>query len=592
MSKCMRKIKLALTIFFLFVAVILQTFAISHNEILQAMRDELKRSMDSLFIETLPKPYFIEYSLKVTNSYRASALLGSIVDSSQVQKATINVKVRVGDYKLDNSNFVDLSFSFLFGGFEEGGSTRSVPIDFDYYALRRELWLATDFAYKNAAKTYSKKIAVLKNRIIKDTIPDFSFAKPNRFYDTSSILPSIDFAAVCEMISSLSKIYKEYPNVFNSTVTFEYIQNVDYYVNSEGTEYIKPDLFTGFETAGSLQIADGMPLNNFYSAYSTVPSKLPNRDSLSKAVRLVCENLTKLQKAGTLDDAYSGPILFTEQAAGELFAQVFAPNLVAQRSLLSEQGNQQFSRYSAFQTKIGGRVLPEFLSVYSLPLRNEYVNVPLLGFFKVDDEGVPAENIKLVENGYLKTLLCNRTPIKRILTSNGNDREGSPMFGNLEIVAEKKYVKSYKDLKQKLIQLCKQRDLPYGIIVKKIMNQNIFSTVFPLISPTEYKFSSEQNVITVVEAYKVFPDGREELLRGVELKGITPQSFKDIILVGDKPYVLNILTQVVSSSFSFSGWVGASLIVPDLLFEDAEMRPVEADFPKPPFLESPLLLKK
>ncbi|MGB9912527.1 MAG: hypothetical protein ACPLRO_04080, partial [Candidatus Kapaibacteriota bacterium] len=152
--------------------------------------------------------------------------------------------------------------------------------------------------------------------------------------------------------------------------------------------------------------------------------------------------------------------------------------------------------------------------------------------------------------------------------------------------------KSYNELKQKLIQLCKQRDLPYGIIVRKIMNQNILSTVFPLISPIEFKFSSDQNVIPVVEAYKVFPDGREELIRGVELKGITPQTFKDIILVGNKPYVQNILTQVISSSFGFSGWVGASIIVPDLLFEDAELKPLEADFPKPPYLESPLLLKK
>lgn len=590
--KSMKKLKYVSTTLLVIIFTTYGGFSISHKEILQAMREELKRSMDSLFIETLPRPYFIEYSLKLTTSARASAFLGSIVDSSQTKRATLNVKVRVGDYKLDNTNFMDLSFSFFLGGFEEGSSGRSIPIDFDYYTLQREFWLATDLAYKNSAKTYSKKIAVLKNRIIKDTIPDFAYANPNKYIDTSLLPEDVDFPKVCRMLEKLSAIYREYPNIFNSTVSFESIQEISYYVNSEGTEYIKPDLFTGFETAGSLQISDGMPLNNFYSAYSTSPAELPDEDSLAKAIRLVCDNLTRMQKASSLDDSYSGPILFTGQAAGELFAQIFAPNLVAQRSLLSEQGVQQFSRFSAFQTKIGGRVLPEFLSVNSLPLKKEFFGVPLLGYFKVDDEGVPAENLKLVDKGYLKTLLSNRTPIKRILASNGNDREGSPMFGNLEIIADKKYSKSYNELKQKLIQLCKQRDLPYGIIVRKIMNQNILSTVFPLISPIEFKFSSDQNVIPVVEAYKVFPDGREELIRGVELKGITPQTFKDIILVGNKPYVQNILTQVISSSFGFSGWVGASIIVPDLLFEDAELKPLEADFPKPPYLESPLLLKK
>lgn len=589
LSKNMKKIKLMLTILFLFFG-IYQTFAITHSEILRAMRDELKRSMDSLYIETLQKPYFIEYTLKISNNYRASAFLGSIVDSSQVKKATLNVKVRVGDYKLDNSNFLDFSLSFFFGGIEEG-SSRSIPIDLDYYSLRRELWLATDYAYKNAANTYSKKIAVLKNRIIKDTIPDFAFAKPYKYYDTSLVQTNFDFMQVCTMLEELSDIFRNYPNIFNSMVSFEFLQDVVYYVNSEGTEYIKPKLFTGLESVGSLQVADGLPLNNFYSAYSTIPSKLPSKDSLAKAIRILCENLTQMEKASTLEDSYSGPILFTGQAAGELFAQVFAPNLVVQRSVLSDQGNQQFSRYTAFQTKIGGRVLPEFLSVNSLPLASEYEGVPLLGYFKVDDVGVPSQNLKLVENGYLKTLLSSRTPIKRILISNGNNREGSAMFGNLELVSDKKHTKTYRELKQKLIQLCKQRDLPFGIIVKKIMNQNILSTVFPSLSPIEFKFSSEQNIIPIVEAYKVYPDGREELIRGVELKGISPQSFKDILLVGNKPYVLNILNQVISSSFSFSGWVGVSLIVPDLLFEDAELRPVEADFPKPPYLESPLLLK-
>lgn len=563
---------------------------ITHNEILQALRDELKRSMDSLYIETLPKPYFIEYSLKVSNTYRASAFLGSLIDSSQTKWVTLNVKVRVGDYKLDNTNFLDFSFSFFFGGFEEGGSKRSVPNDFDYYSLRRELWLATDFAYKNAAKTYSKKISVLKNRIIKDTIPDFAYSKPNRYYDTNFILPKFNFENICDMIKDLSEIYKRYPKINNSIVSFEYLQDVVYYVNTEGTEFIKPKFFAGFETAGSLQNSDGMPLNNFYSAYANNPSKLPKRDSLSAAIKLVCENLYKVQNSPSLEDSYSGPILFTEQAAGELFAQVFLPNLLSQRSMLSEQGTQQLSRYSAFQTKIGGRVLPEFLSLHSVPLKTEFSDVPLLGHFKVDDEGTPADNIILVQNGYLKTLLSNRTPIKRVLNSNGNDRDGSPMYGNIELLSEKKFAKSYKELKQKLIQLCKQRDLPYGIIVKKVMNQNLFSTVIPLISPTEYKFSAEQNIIQIVEAYKVYPDGREELIRGGELKGITVQSFKDIILVGNRAYVHNLLAPIISSPFSSGGYVGASIIVPDILLEDAELRPIEADFPKPPYLESPLLL--
>lgn len=565
-----------------------KVFSISHQEILSAMRDELKRSMDSLFIETLQKPYYVEYKLKITNTHRAASLLGSLVDSSRTKIATLTVNVRVGDYEFDNSNFLDFSFLFFMGGDESFGSRRNIPIDFDYFTLRRELWLATDFAYKNALEAYSKKLSVLKNRMRKDSIPDFAMAKPYSFIDTNILLPSIDFISYCQTIKDISSLFKEYPEIYNSLVTFEYIQDLVYYVNSEGIEYLKSRNFSGFESAGATQASDGMPIYNFYSAYSDIPSRLPNYDSLRSGVKSLCENLKKILNSKSLEDSYSGPILFIGQAAAELFAQVFAPNLVAQRELLSEQGLQNLSRYTSFQSKIGGRVLPEFISVVSTPLKKEYNGIPLLGYFKVDDEGIPAQNIVLVENGYLKTLLIDRTPVKRILYSNGNNREGNAMFSNLEVNVHKKHTLPEMKLKEKLIQLCKQRDLPYGIIVKKIVNQNILATVLYNLASLDFKFSGESSTIRVVEAYKVYPDGKEEMIRGGELKGFTVQSFKDIIFTGDKPFLLNYLAPVVSSSLSGGGYLGASIITPSLLFEDGEFKPLESDFQKPPFLKNPL----
>ncbi len=583
----MRKINISILIC-AYLLTQVKVFSISHQEILSAMRDELKRSMDSLFIETLQKPYYIEYKLKITNTYRAASLLGSLVDSSSTKIATLTVNVRVGDYEFDNSNFLDFSFLFFMGGDESLGSRRNIPIDFDYFTLRRELWLATDFAYKNALEAYSKKLSVLKNRMRKDSIPDFAMAKPYSFIDTNILLPSMDFISYCETIKDISSLFKEYPEIYNSLVTFEYIRDLVYYINTEGIEYVKSRNFSGFESAGATQASDGMPIYNFYSAYSDIPSRFPNYDSLRSGVKSLCENLKKILNSNPLEDSYSGPILFVGQAAAELFAQVFAPNLVAQRELLSEQGLQNLSRYTSFQSKIGGRVLPEFISVVSTPLKKEYNGIPLLGYFKVDDEGIPAQNIVLVENGYLKTLLIDRTPVKRILFSNGNNREGNAMFSNLEVNVHKKHALPEKKLKEKLIQLCKQRDLPYGIIVKKIVNQNILATVLYNLASLDFKFSGESSTIKVVEAYKVYPDGKEEMIRGGELKGFTVQSFKDIIFTGDRPFLLNYLAPVVSSSLSGGGYLGASIITPSLLFEDGEFKPLESDFQKPPFLKNPL----
>ncbi|MCX7879082.1 MAG: metallopeptidase TldD-related protein [Ignavibacteria bacterium] len=566
--------------------------SMSHQEILQALRDEVKRSMDSLFIETLPKPYYIEVQLKVTNSYRAYAFLGNLVDTSQGRQAFVNVNVRVGDYSLDNTNFLDFSFPFFMRFSGEGSNRRQVPKDFDYFSLRRELWLAIDFAYKEATQKYSKKLAVIKNRLIKDTIPDFSKVEVNKFYDTNYKIVKIDFTKYCDLVKDLSRIIRNYPEIDNSSVSFEFLQDENYYVNSEGIEYIKYESFTGVEAAVTLQSNDGMPVTNFFSSYADVPSNLPSYDSLRSAVKQITLHSIALKEAKPLDDSYSGPIIFEGQAAGELFAQVFAPNLVAQRMLLSDQGFQNLSRFNAFQTKIGGRVLPEFLSLRSIPLKKDYNGIKLLGSYEIDDEGVPARNITLVEKGYLKTLLAGRTPIKRVSTSNGSNREGSAMFSNIEINSSKKYSQSNQKLREKALQLAKQRDLPFVIVVKKIMNQNIMSTVIQSIAPIDFKFfSRDQANIAVIEAVRLYPNGREEPIRGGELKGITPQSFKDIILVGNKPYVLNILVSTISSGIDGSRWIGASIICPDLLFEDVEFKPVESDFQKPSYLKNPLMLQ-
>ncbi len=583
------RIKLFLLNTCVFFIVATNLFSISHKEILNALKDELKRSMDSLKLEDLPQPYYIDYTLTLTNSYNVRATLGNIIDTNSSFRAQITVNVRVGDYSFDNSNFLDLSFSFLFfGEMDEFSASRSIPKEFDYWMLRRELWLATDAAFRQATQTYTKKLSAMKYRVLKDTLPDFSRETPHKYIDTNFSFPKIDFITIVNDIKRTSSIFANYPEINNSLATFEHIQEVKYFANSEGFEFVKPEAFTGIEISGTSRAVDGMIVNDFIHFYGLLPDELPTVDSLLRATNLLCEKIINLQQAPVLEESYSGPILFESQAACELFAQVFAPNLVAQRPLLSEQGLQNFSRFTAFQTKIGGRVLPEFLTVLSLPTLKKYQNFPLIGYYPVDDQGVPAKNLTLVENGYLKTLLTDRTPVKRVLNSNGNSRDGSPMFSNLVVESKKNYEKSNKELKNKLIQLCQKRGLPYCIVVRKIMNQNILSTVFYDLSPIDYKFSSSQSTIPVIEAYKVYPDGREELIRGCELKGITPQSFKDIIFVGKNSNLLHILAPIIQSGFGRSGYVQASIVVPNLLFEDAELKNIEMDFQKPPKLVSPL----
>jgi predicted Zn-dependent protease len=569
-------------------------FTFSHlqanDDIVRAMRDEINRSMNHLYLESLEKPYYIEYTLKVTDAYRIGATLGSIINSTHRKRAELTVSVRVGSYKFDNSNFFDIGLSF-FGSSdnEESFKNRTVPYELDYNTLNRELWLATDAAYKQAAEVYSKKIAAIKNKVRLDTTPDFSQLPPEKNYDTTQIppFPVNKFENLCRSVSSTFVSYK---NLQLSHVVMEYTPETVYYVNSEGREYIKTDLYAGFELVAATQADDGMPLTDTYSAYSKSPYDLPREDSLLRAAVSISVNLTKLEKASVLDDAYSGPIIFEGQAADELFAQVFAPDLVTQRIPLSEGGMQDAGKYFAFQTKIGGRVLPEFLTVKAEPEKLNFEHTPLLGSYKIDDDGVIAKDETLVKDGYLKNLLSSRIPIKRVHQTNGHKRGGAAMLSVISLTTDKSHSKSENELVNQMLKLCKDRELPYGIIVKKILNQNILYTTLQRIAPNYSPISYDQQSIPLIEAYKVYSNGKKELIRGSLTNGFTVQSFKDILNVGDKPYVMNYLAPSISSPYFTGGdlYIGSTVIVPSLLFEDGEIKSSDENYPNKPFIQNPL----
>lgn len=586
------------TIIIAVIAVLSISFSLSaNNEIFKAMQDEMTRSMKELKLETLQKPYFIEYSITVNRNNSVAGTLGEITSVDNKTSAFLNVTVRVGTYKFDQKNFFDPGLSFFGSSDEEEDYVRRrIPIELDYKTLRRELWLATDAAYKEAAELYSKKEAALKNQIQKDTTWDFAKQKPVKFSDTSK-LPDFDVDYAKNLIKESTKILLDFKNINISTANYYYEPKTIYYLNSEGTQYTKNESVAGFEISAFSQANDGMPLYNFYIALGNYPADLPNKDSLIKATREMAILLDNLLKAPSVDDSYSGPILFSDQAVCETFAQSFIPCLTAQREAVQGDGFRFSGNESskAFQTKIGGRVLPEFLSVEDLPNLTNFNKIKLVGSYKIDDEGVLPEDVVLIKDGYLKTLLSDRKPIKRIPESNGHNRSSTPMVSNVKIEADKKYQSNEKDLKNQLIKLCKQRDLPFGIIVKKVANTHIVSTTIYRMTKGGIEYPrSDGGKLQPIEVYKIYTDGREELVRGGQLAGMSTAAFKDIIKTGNSFYVHNMMLIPpfsMSSGFLIS-YMPVSIIAPNnLLFEDAELQVIDKNFKKPPYLSNPVGLK-
>lgn len=575
----------------IFLSSIFSLHANSHDELMRAMRDEAKRALSELRVESLQKPYYVEYLLTIRNTESVKATMGGTINSKQGKSAVLTVGIRVGNPAFDNTNFFDVSLGFFGSGDdEESFKNRRIPIELDYASLRRELWLATDACYKQSAELHSKKEAAIKNRLRTDTTHDFISLGPAQLKDYPDHAP-FDLQKAEILVQELSSQLKNVSSISSSTVSIENLPETLLYVNSEGREYIKTKHMIGVEIVASGQCEDGMPIAETYTSYARTFSDLPTKDSLLSAIKIFASSFDKVYAAPRISEPYSGPILFEDQAANELVAQIFAPQCIVQRPPLTDRGVQDNDRFTAFQNKIGGRVLPEFLSVIDNPILQQFDGTSLVGHYSIDDEGMPAQSVNLVEKGYLKTLLSSRVPTKRIKSSNGHARGGAPIYGIIQLTcSDKKKEADSKTMKSKMMSICKARELPFGIIIRKALNQNILYTVLYEQTSGEYPFAQGDSKLSVLEAYRVYPDGKEERIRGGELAGIAPASFKDILLVGKKSRAYNLLASSVVSAFMTGGsqFVSASVITPDLLFEDLEFRPIESDFPKPPLLASPV----
>ncbi len=562
---------------------------VDYDALRKAMRDEIQRTLKDLHVESLQKPYYVEYTLHLRHATSAKATLGTMLDRSTTYTPRLTVGIRVGSPAFDNTNFFDVGLSF-FGSSddEENYRNRREPQELDYGSLRHDLWLATDACYKQAVELYAKKQSAVNNRAHVDTTPDFSYLAPVKVIDTVSE-QSFDRKRYEELVLRLSSIFNDFPRINSSTVNVEYLPETTLYVNSEGREYIKTSSQIGIEIVASTQATDGMPLAETFSAYAHVPEELPSYDSLARATRAMASTLNAQLDAPTID-AYSGPVLFEGQAAAEVFAQSFAPYVCAQRQPLSDRGVQDNDRYTGLQNKIGARVMAEFLSVQSNPLLKSIAKTPVWGSYSLDDDGVAPQPLSLVEDGYLKTLLSSRNPTKKIRVTNGRQRGGAPMIDVLELSAPVKKQSDRQAMLKTMMKILKKRSLPYGYIVRRALNQNLLYTSLYAQTQGDYPYSLSETTINLLDVYRVYPDGHEELVRGTQAAGMAPSQFKEVLAVGQKPYVYNYLAPAVTSPYVTGGsqYLPCTLSVPDLLFEDVEIRPLDGDFPKPPLLASPL----
>jgi TldD protein len=511
--------------------------------LLEALLMELDRSKAQLKMDQVQAPYYVEYRVNEVEDFAAEAAFGALRENQRIHVRVLRVVVRVGDYKQDS----------YFGRGQ--GESSILPLDNDPIALRHQIWLATDDAYKAAGQALAEKQAAMKQfSADPNPVDDFAKAPPTITVEPTVSL-KVDDAGWKKTLEDVTSLYKQYPDVQSVTASARFTAVNEYLVNSEGTVTRCGKTTYSVQLSSSAQAADGMRLSRSPAFMVARAEELPTRDALMGEAKKMLDTVVALRQAPIVEEEYRGPVLFAPDAADDIVATLIGQNVLGQKPQLGKPNRTT----GAFATSYKTRVLPNFLSVVDDPTLQDFQGKSLVGSYVVDSEGVKAQAVKTIENGMMANYLIGRVPIRDFSASNGHGRAApgsfpGPSLGVLLVKSSE--AQSTEELKKKVIQMVTDQGKPYGYRVE---------TLGPGNSPRLL--------------YRVYAkDGHEELVRGAVFSELDIRAIRnDLIAVGNDPLVSNR-----------AGGAPTTIISPSLLFGELEVKRADTskdklpDYPAPP----------
>jgi TldD protein len=513
------------------------------DPILHALQAELERSKAQLKMDNVDSPFYIEYRVFDVDQFEANAAFGALQDQNRNKLRLLRAVVRLGNYKVDS----------YYGPGQ--GVSDVLPIDNDEMAIRHQVWMATDQAYKRAAEALGTKRSMLSQLNVEQPVDDFAKAAPAQSIGPAAKLV-VDPAKWTKMLESATSVYKTDPQIQNFTGSLSFIALSEYFVNSEGTVTRHGSTHYLIVLGASEQAPDGMRLERSPQYASSRIEEMPTSEQLNTDAAKLVSGMKNLREAPVADEEYRGPVLFSSDASDDMFFDLIVPNVLGRRPAPGRPARTT----GAFASSWKGRVLPQFLSVVDDPTVEMFAGRSLGGSYKVDDEGVPAGPVTVVDKGNLVNFLIGRQPIRDFTASNGHGRASGngitgPAPGNLFIRAAK--TSTHEELKKQMLDLCRDRGLDYGYYV---------DTLGPRMVPRVL--------------YRVWvKDGREELVRGAIFNELDTRALRsDLVAAGDDPLVSDR-----------SGVPFMTIVSPSVLFDELEVKRADNSKEKLPDYPAPVL---
>ena len=538
------------------------------SPLLMAMRQELLRSMENLKSQPMP-PYFLSYEISESRSVSVHGAFGTILSSTESRSRLLNLDLRIGDPGFDNthairggSQFFDFSDRFLFA---------PVVLEDNPAAIRQILWYQTDKKYKQALEHYTRAKANSQVKVApEDASPDFSKESPEKFSE-APVEMKVDHSAWEQKIRKYTAPFAAIQGVYDGEATLSVLGDSRWYVNSDGSELQTSSAYYRLILSAYTKAEDGMELPRYESFIAFTPDGLPDDTTVLKSVDKIIADLQALKKA-PVADPYTGPAILSGRSSGVFFHEVFGHRIEGHRQKNEEEAQ-------TFKKKIGEKILPDSFSVYFDPTQRQLGKTQLAGYYLYDNEGVKARRVDVVKNGVFEKFLMSRSPIAGFEHSNGHGRSQPGLAvvarqSNLVVTTSQPV--SRGALKKMLLEQIKQQNKPFGLLFEDIeggftMTQRFVPNAF--------------NVLPVM-VYRIYPDGREELVRGVDLIGTPLTVFSKILAADDDVQVFNGVCGAES------GWVPVSASSPDILISQIEAQKKEKSQERPPILPPPGTDKK
>ena len=530
------------------------------SPLLGIMSKEVSRWTSQLAAGSDPL-YYLAYQLVEQRQIVLEAEGGALTTDSDDTARNLDVEVRVGSPGLDNTRPLSTEERGLNDPLTRRGV---VPFGEDPQAIGNALWLETDRRYREAvqALAYVRQDQSTLSR--KTQVPDFARSQPETYYERPATLV-VDKAGWVQRLKRCSAAALR-GAATRGSCRVQLELNTAWFVNSEGSKIQQSWTTAQLAVSVGVKADDGQGLSRLEQRFGRTASDLPSDADIDQIIKTVSDDLDALRDA-PLGEPYVGPAILEGRAAGVFFHEVFGHRIEGHRQK-DDTGGQTFAAMGQKQ------IAPSWLSVYDNPTLQTINGMQVNGFYRFDDEGVRARHVPLIDKGKLVGFLMGRNPIEGFDDSNGHGRRspGLPPVsrqGNLVVEASRSVERSA--LEQMLIEEIKKQDRPFGMVFTDISGGFTNTSAF---APQAFK-------VNPVMAYRLYPDGRRVLVRGIDLSGTPLVALQSIRAASREVETFNGICGAES------GWVPVSASAPSLLLEKLEIEKSFVPPDRPPLLSPP-----